>query len=111
MSTNAFIPMGNTVTFTANVSGSVPTPVQAVALSLGCNQYRVVNAGTVTVFIGAGATSANATSNAVVVSTTSQAVPLLPGAIEILSFPPNAYFTGITSSGTAVMYVTPGEGI
>jgi len=36
---------------------------------------------------------------------------LLPGTDEILSFVPNAYFTGVTSSGTASIYVTPGDGL
>jgi hypothetical protein len=111
MSNNAFYPNGNTVTFTANVSGSVPTPVQAVGLGLGSNQYRCINSGSVTVFLGVGVTAANSTSNAVVVTTTAASIPLLPGTDEIITFTPNAYFTGITSSGTAVVYITPGDGI
>ena len=59
-------------TFTANVSGSVPTPVQAVSNTIGGNQYRIINAGTNTVFLGIGSSAAAATSNAVVVSTTGQ---------------------------------------
>jgi len=47
----------------------------------------------------------------VVVSSSQQALPLLPGTDEILSFVPNAYFTGITSTGTAAVYVTPGDGM
>ena len=111
MSTNAFTPLGNTVTFTANVAGSVPTPVQALSTTLGGNQYRIINAGTVTVFLGLGTTSANATSNAVVVTSTQNSYPLLAGTDEILTFVPNAYFTGITSSGTATVYITPGDGL
>jgi hypothetical protein len=111
MSTNAFTPMGNTVTFTANVSGSVPTPVQALSTTLGGNQYRILNAGSNTVFLGIGNTSANATANAVVISSTGQSYPLLPGTDEILTFAPNWYFTGITSSGTSQIYITPGDGL
>jgi hypothetical protein len=111
MSTNAFTPMGNTVTFTANVSGSVPTPVQALSTTLGGNQYRILNAGTNTVFLGIGNTSANATANAAVVSSSQAAYPLLPGTDEILTFAPNWYFTGITSSGSAVVFITPGDGV
>jgi hypothetical protein len=36
---------------------------------------------------------------------------LLPQTDEILSFVPNAYFTAITSSGTADLYITPGDGL
>lgn len=108
MSTNSFTKTGNTVTFIANTSA--PTPIQAVSTTLGGNQYRILNAGSVTVFLGYGDTAANATSNAAVVSTTGAAIPLLAGTDEILTFMPNAYFTGITSSSTANIYITPGDG-
>ena len=108
MSTQAFTPTGNTVTFTANTSAA--TPVQAVSTTLGGNQYRILNSGTVTVFMGVGSTSALATANATVVTSTALAIPLLAGTDEILTFSPNSYFTGITSSSTAVVYLTPGDG-
>lgn len=108
MSTNSFTKTGNTVAFIANTSA--PTPVQASSTTLGGNQYRILNAGSVTVFLGYGDTAANATSNAAVVSTTGAAIPLLAGTDEILTFMPNAYFTGITSSSTASIYITPGDG-
>ena len=38
------------------------------------------------------------------------AFPLLPGTDEILTFVPNAYFTG-TSTANAVIYITPGDGV
>jgi hypothetical protein len=109
MSTNAFTPLGNTIVFTANTSA--PTPVQALSNTLGGNQYRIINGGNVTVFLGLGNTSTNATSNAVVITSTGGSIPLLPGTDEILTFVPNAYFTGITSANTAVVYITPGDGM
>ena len=109
MSTNAFTPLGNTIVFTA--ATSAPTPVQAVSNTLGGNQYRIINSGNVVVFLGLGNTSTNATTNTAVISTTGQSIPLLPGTDEILTFVPNAYFTGITSTSTAVIYVTPGDGM
>lgn len=109
MGIQAFTAMGNTVTFTA--STSAPTPVQAVSSTLGGNQYRIINTGLVTVFLGYGTTSATATSNAAVVTSTASSIPIIAGTDEILSFVPNAYFTGITSSGSAVIYVTPGDGL
>jgi hypothetical protein len=109
MGINAFTKTGNTVTFTANVSA--PTPVQCVSTTLGGNQYRIINAGRDTVFLGYGSTASDATNNAVVVSSSQTAFPLLPNTDEILTFVPNAYFTGITSANTAVIYVTPGDGL
>jgi hypothetical protein len=109
MGINAFTRTGNTVAFTANVAA--PTPVQCLSTTLGGNQYRIINSGTVTVFLGYGTTSSEAANNAVVVSSTGPAYPLLAGTDEILSFVPNAYFTGVTSSGTATVYITPGDGL
>ena len=109
MGTQAFTKLGNTVAFTA--ATSAPTPVQAVSTTLGGNQYRIINAGTVTVFLGYGSSSSDASNNTAVVTTTGPSLPLLPGTDEILSFVPNAYFTGITSSGTAQIYITPGDGM
>lgn len=108
MAINApFTKSGNTVTFTA--STSPPTPVQAVSSTLGGNQYRILNAGLVTVFLGVGTTAAFATDNAAAVTSTGGALPLLPGTDEIITFVPNAYFTGYASS-SAVVYITPGDG-
>jgi hypothetical protein len=109
MGINAFTKTGNTITFTANVAA--PTPVQCSSSTLGGNQYRIINNGSVTVFLGYGTTSSDASNNAVVVSSTGAAFPLLPNTDEILTFVPNAYFTGITSSGNAVIYITPGDGL
>ena len=109
MAVNApFTKTGNTVTFTATTSA--PTPIQCSSTTIGGNQYRVINSGTVTVFMGYGTTASDATNNTAVVTTTGASFPLLAGTDEILTFVPNAYFTGITSSGTASVYITPGDG-
>jgi len=109
MGLNAFTKTGNTVTFLA--ATSAPTPVQCVSSTLGGNQYRIINAGTVTVFLGYGTSASDATNAATVVSTTAPAFPLLPNTDEILTFVPNAYFTGITASSNATVYITPGDGL
>lgn len=109
MGVQAFTQLGNTVVFTA--STSAPTPVQAISKTLGGNQYRIINSGTITVFLGYGSTASDASNNSAVVSTTGASMPILAGTDEILSFVPNAYFTGITSSGTAAIYITPGDGM
>lgn len=109
MGTNAFQKTGNTVVFLA--ATTAPAPVQAVSTTLGGNQYRIINNGLVTVFMGYGTTSAEANNNCAVVTTSGPSFPLLPGTDEILTFVPNAYFTGITVSGTANVYVTCGDGL
>jgi hypothetical protein len=82
-----------------------------VANTLGGNQYRIINSGNVVVFLGYGSTAAQATTNAVTVTSSQPALPLLPGTDEILTFVPNAYFTGITASGNASIYITNGDGM
>jgi len=109
MGLNAFQKTGNTVAFIA--ATTAPTPVQAVSTTLGGNQYRIINSGDKTVFLGYGSTAALANSAATVVTTSGEAIPLLPGTDEVLTFLPNAYFTGITATGTATVYVTPGDGL
>lgn len=109
MGINAFTKTGNTVVFTA--ASSAPTAVQCSSSTLGGNQYRIINAGTVTVFLGYGTSASDASNNAVVVSSSGASFPLLAGTDEILTFVPNAYFTGVTSSGTATVYITPGDGL
>jgi len=111
MSVNApFTPTGNTVVFTANTSA--PTPVQASTTGgLGSNQYRIINAGTSLVFLGYGANATTATAGAVVpTSSNANCLAILPGTDEVITFVPNAYFTGITSSGSSLIYITAGDG-
>jgi len=105
----AFTKTGNTVAFIA--ATTAPAAVQCVSSTLGGNQYRVINSGTVTVFLGYGTSASDAGNNATVVSSSGAAFPLLPGTDEILTFVPNAYFTGITSTSNATVYVTPGDGM
>jgi hypothetical protein len=65
----------------------------------------------VTVFLGYGSTASDASNNAVAVTSSQTSFPLLPNTDEILTFIPNAYFTGVTGSSTAVIYITPGDGL
>jgi len=108
MGINAFTKTGNTVVFTAGVSA--PTPVQVTNTTIGGNQYRIINAGTSIVFLGYGTTAAEATAASANVTTSGSAFPLLAGTDEILTFVPNAYFTG-TSTANATIYITPGDGV
>jgi hypothetical protein len=109
MGIQAFTKLGNTVVFTA--ATTAPAAVQAVSSTLGGNQYRIINAGTVIVFLGYGSTASEANTNAAVVTSSGGAIPLLPGTDEILSFVPNAYFTGVTAANTAAVYITAGDGL
>ena len=108
MGINAFSKTGNTIVFTA--ASSPPSPVQCGSTTIGGNQYRIINAGTTVVFLGYGTTASDATNAAATITTTGTAFPLLPSTDEILTFVPNAYFTGVSTS-TAVIYITPGDGV
>jgi hypothetical protein len=111
--TTAFIQNGATQLFTAAVTP--PTALQVLptfnAVVGSLNQFRVVNAGTETVFLGAGPSAAIAAANSAVVSTSGNAIPLVPGAVEVFSFPAPWFFTASTAANTSVIYITPGEGL
>jgi len=109
MGINAFQKTGNTVAFIADTAA--PAPVQAVSTTLGGNQYRIINSGTVTVFLGYGTNANEANISCAVVTASGPSFPLLPGTDEILTFVPNAYFTGTTANANATVYVTPGDGL
>ena len=110
MGINAFTKTGNTVTFLADTTQ--PAPVQSLSSTLGGNQYRIINTSSnVVVFLGYGMTSAEANTNCQIVSSSQNSLPILPTTDEILTFVPNAYFTGITASGNATIYITPGDGL
>ena len=117
MSTNsqiAFTPLGKTIAVAA--AGTAPTGVQAPVAEKfnpqNAGQYRFVNAGTNTVFLGTGPTAALAQTAAVapVAGTPSDAIVLLPGAVEILRFNKDTFFSGLAAAATTV-YVTPGQGL
>lgn len=106
--TTPFAQSGKSVTFTAATSS--PTAVQASnyeGTSLS-GDYRICNSGTAIVFLGVGRTTTEAAANASVLTSSANCLPILPGATEIFKFGLNSYFTGITASGTSVVYVTPG---
>lgn len=117
MSTNsqiAFTPLGNTIVVAAAASApaGIQAPVYAKFDPQNAGQYRLINSGTETVFLGTGASASEATTNAVapVAGTPSAAIVLVPGAVEILRFNKDTYFSGLASSATTV-YITPGQGL
>lgn len=110
----AFAPLGNTVVIPAAAVAS--TGVQALvdarfdAQSTG--QYRIINSSANTVFLGVGPTAAIATANAVapVAGTPSAAIVLVPGAVEVLRFGRESFFSGLASAASTV-YIVQGEGM
>jgi hypothetical protein len=110
----AFTPLGQTIVVAATTSA--PAGIQAPVFSKfdpqNVGQYRLINAGTTTVFLGTGGTAAEATANAVapVAGTPSAAIVLVAGAVEILRFNQATYFSGLASAATTV-YITPGQGL
>jgi len=114
MGLNAFTVLGNTCKLVA--ATTAPTPIQVTSSTLGGNQYRIINlSGSVTAFLSYAQDSATATSNCVIptgdAANAKNCIPILPNTDEILSFVPNGYFTAITVSGTADIYITPGDGL
>ena len=104
-----FTPSGNTVVITA--STTAPSPTQVLSSTLGGNQYRIINSGNVTAFLGYGQTSSLAAAGAVVPTTTqNNCLALLPGTDEILTFVPNAYFSANVATGSAAIYIVCGDG-
>jgi hypothetical protein len=66
----------------------------------------------VNVYLGTGSTAALANANAsVITSNNAFSFLLLAGTIETWSFGPNTFFTGITQSGSALITITPGDGV
>ena len=117
MATNsqiAFNPQGKTIVVAA--AGTAPAGVQAPVYEKfnpqATGQYRFINAGTSTVFLGTGPSAAEAAANAVapIAGDPSPAIVLVPGAVEILRFNPNTYFSGLAAAATTV-YITPGQGL
>jgi len=110
----AFAPLGETIAITA--AATAPDGVQALVFERNkentTGQYRVVNAGTVIVHLGVGSTVAKAKANAeaAVSGNPVAGIPLLPGAVEILRFSAEAYFSGLAASAQT-LYITPGQGI
>ena len=110
----AFTPLGETVALAAAAvaPAGIQAPVFAKFDPQNAGQYRFVNAGLVTVFLGTGPTAALAQAAAVapVAGTPSDAIVLVPGAVEVLRFNIDTYFSGLASSATTV-YITPGQGL
>lgn len=118
MATNSqisFIPQGETYVIPAAVAApsGVQVPVYPKYGATARGQYRVVNSSINIVHLAWGNTAAEAQSKAVaaVAGNPSETVVLLPGAVEILRFPADAFFSGIAPGGASTVYMVQGEGI
>ena len=116
MSANAFAPQSQTSTQTANVSGSLPTPIQlpnALSTALICDTVLIWNSTSTVVFLGWGATSALATANAVIptVGTSQQTIPLPGNTVQTFRMPAGSFVCGITAAGTSAVYFLTGDGV
>ena len=116
MSANAFLPMGKTVAHTGTVSGSLPTPVQVPTTSgsgMAAETFVFWNSGANPCWLAYAQASADATANAVVpvTGTSQQVIALPPASVQSFRIPGNPFFCGITTVGTSVIYITPGEGV
>ena len=76
--------------------------VQIQAAVGGTQHVRLYNAGTAAVFIQCG--------DVTVVATAAAGMPIAPGTVEIIGCN-QTHVAGITATGTASLYVTPGSGI
>ena len=117
MATNsqiAFAPLGKTIVVAAAATApaGIQAPVTSNSDQQNAGQYRVINSGIVTVFLGFGQSAAEATANAVapIAGTPSKAIVLVAGAVEVLRFNQATFFSGLASASTTV-YITPGQGL
>src|SRR6266705_6312442 len=114
MTIRAFNPTGKTVA----VAGATTAPAGVQVLSAGApaaHQYRVHNAGAVTAFVSFDIDATTAQTDAVIPTgsgaNSKLAIPLPSGAVEVLTALPDCYWSAITASSTATVYITPGEGL
>lgn len=108
-----FNPTGKTIVVAG--ATTAPSGVQAPSDVSTTTQFRLHNAGTVTAFIAFGVDASTAQTNAVIPTGTGAnskySFPLPPGFAEVFSAPNATFWSAITASGTASIYITPGSGL
>lgn len=99
----------NTVLLTANGTSSAVSVPNAVG-RVSTRSMRIRNTSlTVEVFVAI-ATKAAPTAVIPTAGSPAYGMALAPNSIEVFDMPADCYVAGITSGGTALVYITPGEG-
>lgn len=115
MSNQAFQSQGNTVALAPTSSQVGPTQVPG----LGSSSYKIQNVGPNTAFFVAssgvfnnGVMQAPSVTVTIPVSgTPANGIPIQSGATQVITAPPNCWFSAIcASTQSATLYITPGEG-
>ena len=114
---NPFLKVGTTSKVAADTTA--PSGVQCAGDTkqvgtMDLRQYRVQNNSTETVFYAYGANATVAQTNAVIPTNATvggNSMPLSAGAIEVISAPIGQYWSAITVTAAAALYVTPGKGV
>jgi hypothetical protein len=86
---------------TVTLAATTTTSRVAIATIAAPGEWRIYNAGAVAAFIVDG--------DVAVVATTATGLPIAPGAVEVLTLS-GTHIAGITASGSATVYFTPGDG-
>lgn len=114
MSTQPFTPTGKTVAITANITAPAATRVVAAG-NVNSVTYRVANPEANETVWYTMDSDANCAANCVIPtgggSSSKFALPLPSGGVEIVRGPQGAYFTGVTRTLAANLFVTPGDGM
>lgn len=105
-----FAPQFQTIAILA--ATTAPLGVQCGPVAGFLPNFQIFNAGTVAVFLAYGTTGAAAQSAAIapVPGTPQNSVIVPAGGWLTMTFPLGSYISGITLTGTALVYVTAGTG-
>lgn len=113
-----FNPTGNTVNVDAATTASTGLLVgtaTSTRLAGQSGQYLIHNAGSVTAWLAFGTDAATAEAAAVIPTgggaSAKAAIPAPPGSLFVITAPPGSFWSGITASSTAEVYITPGKGV
>lgn len=116
MSTQPYMPQGNTVAITVGATSSTPIQVPNAqgTSGLGPSQYRVTNVGTQTVFFTFGTVQQGAAGTAACVIPTAgvpaNGMPVLSNSSEVVTLSPGCWVATIAAATGSVLYLTPGDG-
>ncbi len=108
MSANAFTPSGNSTLIAVTATAS--TGIQVKGNLANATQRMVQNLGTKTAYL-AWSGASDVAAAIPVDGTPHNGIAIQAGAIIVMGFPPNAYFSAICAgSDSTSLQVTPGEG-